>query len=277
MKQIIKDQKTWDFYCKNGYAILPGVNNETIEMSEKLYSDFFDVNHQGIFVSNHESSIQTNTSINTKIQSIYNNWVQENFVNFKYIIGHFISKSNSNSTLFDLHQDWSVVEEKNFCVIHLWIPFQETTEENGCMYLLPKSNHFFNNYRSGSLSIPIVRDLDLLKNKLVSVELKKGEALLFHPAIFHGSFPNLSNFPRRNALIAITDEEATLKYFHKNEDNSLDEYHITAADLLNDLPLLAQGQISENVSKRTKKSGTMHAIDNTCINEEMLLKFTTNG
>lgn len=276
MRQIIKDLKTWDFYLENGYAILSGVNDETIETSEKLFSDHFNVNHQGIFVSNHDSDFELNNTINNQVQSLYKNWIKDNFVDFKFIISHFISKSNANSTLFDLHQDWSVVNENDYCVVHLWVPFQETTKENGCMYLLPKSNHFFNNYRSGSIPIPIVRDLDLLKNKLVTVALKKGEALLFHPAIFHGSFPNLSNKPRRNALIALTDENATLKYFHRNEDNSLDEYYITRDDLLNDLPLLAKGLISENVGKRTKKLGEMHTIDNAAINEAMLLKFTNN-
>lgn len=89
------------------------------------------------------------------------------------------------------HQDFHYVRG-NSEIVTAWIPMQDTTYFNGCLAVMPGS------HRLG----PLVHDKTVLKKRhypskvfdreVRYVEMRKGDALLFHSWLLHSSSLNLS-------------------------------------------------------------------------------------
>ena len=268
---IIKDQNLREDYEAFGYAKVPGINNEMLKASADLFHDFFKDDLENMFISHFESSFEINLKISNSLFEIYEPWLRNIFYDYKFVLSHFIVKSNLNSKEFTLHQDWSVVNEKEFPFIHLWIPFQDTDDKNGGMYVLPHSHKILGNLRSESLGIPFIPVGSDLEPFIKKLKINKGVALLYSPALFHGSLANISNSVRMTVLIAITHKNAPLHYYHKNNNGKLDVYSINSNDLLNDLKELASGEPPR--SFKIKADEQITGIANSEFTSEQLLKF----
>jgi ectoine hydroxylase-related dioxygenase (phytanoyl-CoA dioxygenase family) len=160
---------------------------------------------------------------------------------YQFIIGHFVVKAANNNSTFPLHQDWNITEEKSFASVHCWIPLQDTFKENGAMHIVPGSHLFFNNYRSGSLSIPRISEQKGYDSLVKEIKLGKGQALIYHPALFHGSYENKTSENRIAILVSLIEKSAPMQYFHATENNEIEIYNFTPEYLLENLPTLEKG------------------------------------
>jgi ectoine hydroxylase-related dioxygenase (phytanoyl-CoA dioxygenase family) len=107
------------------------------------------------------------------------------------------------------HQDYSYwTRTQPMAHLSCWIGLDDSTRENGCVHyvagshrwnLLPRED-FASDMDTirGLLSEAQLRDF-----KPVPIELKKGECSFHHPLMVHGSFENLTDRPRRAAVINV--------------------------------------------------------------------------
>ena len=107
------------------------------------------------------------------------------------------------------HQDYSYWT-RTVAMQHLtcWTGLDDATEENGCLYYVPKSHNW------GLLDAPELAGnmeglLDYLTEeqrkefKPVPIPLKKGYATFHHPLMVHGSYENKSDWPRRAFVLNV--------------------------------------------------------------------------
>jgi ectoine hydroxylase-related dioxygenase (phytanoyl-CoA dioxygenase family) len=107
------------------------------------------------------------------------------------------------------HQDYSYWTRTE-PMVHLscWIGLDDSTRQNGCVNYVPGS------HRWNLLPITgLAGDMSAIQTVLSSeqkaqfnpipIELKKGECSFHHPLMVHGSFENLTNSPRRGAVINV--------------------------------------------------------------------------
>ena len=107
------------------------------------------------------------------------------------------------------HQDYSYWQ-RTVPMAHLtcWIGLDDSTVENGCVHYVPRSHRWNLLPRED-----FANDMDTIKSALteeqkqefkpVAIELKKGECSFHHPLMVHGSYANVSNRPRRAAVINV--------------------------------------------------------------------------
>jgi hypothetical protein len=105
------------------------------------------------------------------------------------------------------HQDYSYwTRTQPMQHLTCWIGLDDSTEENGCLWYVPKS------HRWDLLPITgLAGDMNEIRTVLspeqlggfrpVPIELKKGEASFHHPLMVHGSYENRSDRPRRATVI----------------------------------------------------------------------------
>src|SRR6266576_989107 len=105
------------------------------------------------------------------------------------------------------HQDYSYwTRTQPMAHLSCWIGLDDSTRENGCVHYVPGS-HRWNLLPTTRLA----NDMDAIQSVLtgdqkdqfrpVAIELKAGECSFHHPLMVHGSHENLSNHPRRGAVI----------------------------------------------------------------------------
>lgn len=107
------------------------------------------------------------------------------------------------------HQDYSYwTRTKPMAHLTCWIGLDDSTPENGCVHYVPRS-HKWNLLPREDFA----NDMDKIKEALsdeqlsefkpIAIELKKGECSFHHPLMVHGSFANVSDRPRRAAVINV--------------------------------------------------------------------------
>ncbi|HVS83121.1 MAG TPA: phytanoyl-CoA dioxygenase family protein [Pyrinomonadaceae bacterium] len=110
------------------------------------------------------------------------------------------------------HQDYSYwTRTRPMAHLSCWIGLDDSTRENGCVHYVPGS------HRWGLLPITgLANDMHAIESVLseehkaqfrpLPIELKKGECSFHHPLMVHGSYANLSDRPRRGAVINVFRE-----------------------------------------------------------------------
>jgi len=113
-----------------------------------------------------------------------------------YISKFFPMQPNARSTL--MHQDNYYIRERNNNMISCAVYLQDTTKENGCLRVVPKSH--VTGIQQHTKPDGAVKDLywideDSLDN-IVDLERKAPYAVFFHPNLIHGCYINKSKGTR---------------------------------------------------------------------------------
>ncbi len=247
-RNIFKQAHIADHFERMGYAIIPNADAHLLTQLKLIHREFLTNPINGLYASHNENSFEKNKAISDKILESGKTLFSKQFKNIKYILGHYMIKAQSTVDEFQLHQDWSVTNERMNFSAHLWIPLQDTNRKNGTMFVIPGSHLFYENYRSGSLDIPRINRDKTIDKMIKPINVKKGECLIYHPALFHGSFANQSKKDRIAVLISLGEAKDQLKYYQQSENdiNSIDVYEISPEIILQELVDLEKGQVPKN-------------------------------
>jgi hypothetical protein len=224
----------------------------------------------GLFASNHELDFERNEQIENGIIKHVSDPLDQIFQHYHFLTGHFMIKSPSPDSEFQLHQDWSITDEQAYDVVHLWIPLQDTNPDNGGMFVVEGSHLFFNNLRSGSLDIPRLQTDQYIKKMITPLSVKRGQMLVYHPALFHGSFPNNSAANREVVLINLLQKNAPLLYYHLAPTKDVEVYALSKKTLMSDLPLMAKGGLPAGLSLLGRQA--LEQSDNAAMSSKDLYK-----
>ncbi|MEO5601663.1 MAG: phytanoyl-CoA dioxygenase family protein, partial [Cyclobacteriaceae bacterium] len=112
------------------------------------------------------------------------------------------------------HQDYSYwTRTKPMQHLTCWVALDDVSTENGCLYYVPKSQHW------GLLDKPALagdmNGINAFLNpeqtkefaKKVPIEMKKGYGTFHHPLMVHGSYENKSARPRRAFVLNVFADE----------------------------------------------------------------------
>ncbi len=140
---------------------------------------------------------------------------------------------------WEWHQDYGYWYKNEFLypdqMISIMIAITDANRENGCMQVISGSHkmgrveHDFNGEQVGASQHYV--DLALKTMPLVYVELKAGDALVFHPNLLHRSEANLSDHSRWS-IISVYNRSSNVPY------NEPSQYSTVPLDVVEDEALL---------------------------------------
>ncbi len=149
--------------------------------------------------------------------------VAQEFVgpNIALFASHYIAKPPYDGEAVLWHQDGSYWPLKPMEVVTLWLSVDEVTPENGCMRVIPGTQHMslqdviqrkdVANVLSSSIDESLVDE-----QKAVDILLAPGDVSVHHPNIIHGSNANTS--PRWRRGLTIRYIPASTKILTKTEE-----------------------------------------------------------
>jgi ectoine hydroxylase-related dioxygenase (phytanoyl-CoA dioxygenase family) len=109
---------------------------------------------------------------------------------------------------WEWHQDYGYWYKNQFMfpdeMISVMIALTQANKANGCLQVI-KGSHKMGRVNHGFAGEQVGADMVMVKNalktmELVYVELQPGDALFFHPNLFHRSEANLSDYPRWSVI-----------------------------------------------------------------------------
>lgn len=137
--------------------------------------------------------------------------------------GTFQVKPCSEKSDLQVHQDSAVVDEdKDYCLF-CWIPFQDIHLNNGPLYVLSGSHLWGNTQRSFTLPWNLLEHRDILFEHMQPVQVKRGDMVIFDPALIHSSSANLSKEVRKAVTITAIRKGYQLVYYYRDQDNARGE------------------------------------------------------
>lgn len=186
-------------------------------------SSFFDGIHMTIWDQNTEYK----TAIRENLEQLLMPYFDKYFTNYRAISQQFIVKLPGNNTTFPVHQDWSIVNERDYFSLNIWIPLHDVDETNGAMWIVKGSHRLDQPVRgAGSLFPNYFPLLEEMKPYMTSFPMKAGEALIFYHSTIHGSPQNLSNEPRLTVQVSLLPKEAPMEiYFQPPGSKSIEVHH----------------------------------------------------
>ena len=219
---VIKDDEVKRELEQVGYKIVKLNDQQLIENLTAVYKKHHSKStvDGGMFYSLYSQDINYRKQINDELLSILTPVFNGLFKDYKSVINSFIIKHPGPKSEFYLHQDSTGLNEWKYSPVSFWMPLQETTEENGCMWLLPSSHKWFSPYRGISFPSMFEKNQDLLRPYLQPVPVKLGEVLLFDNRIVHLSGANNGQHPRVISMAGIFPKEAPLiSCYHDVKNN----------------------------------------------------------
>ena len=144
-----------------------------------------------------------------------------NFFCWNSLIFHKYPKSKY---FVSMHQDqnyWGIIHDK---ALSVQLAISDSTEENGCLKLIPYShkNNFEHKDYSSNYNIlargQSIFQEDYKKEKLKNIELESGECCIFHGNIVHGSYENKSGSHRMlfTMRFLTTDNRIQKKFYYNH-------------------------------------------------------------
>jgi len=150
------------------------------------------------------------------LRPLFNQW----FTDYKTVINSYIIKHPGPKSEFYIHQDSTGLNEWKYSPLSFWMPLQDTTIDNGCMWVVPGSQKWFSPYRGISFNTMFDEQKNLLQPYLIPIEVKKGQALLFDNRIAHLSGSNNSNTARAIVMSGIFPKQAEIISCYRDVNNN---------------------------------------------------------
>lgn len=229
-------------FATKGYCTFKLFDSSEVDEVLSKYSFFAEEHNAGISGSKFHGtgwlqSLEKRLEINNCLLPIIDKAARSFFKNYKIIGSGFLQKEFGEDSAVPLHQDWTYVDESRFYSMNIWVALEDTTIQNGAMYVIPYSHRVFSGYLRPSPNYPVpFKDIKpFLSIFKVPITLKKGECICFNNALLHGSFPNLKDSKRLALVATILPISATLVHhysFNQTLPEEVTEFSISNESFL---------------------------------------------
>jgi len=196
-------------YDREGYAIFPQVIDPELVAEASRHVDWLLERNPGLRPEQLHHTLMADDPFWVRLvadERLLD--VAEQFIgpHIALFASHYISKPPFDGQPVLWHQDGSYWPLRPMEVVTLWLAVDDSTPENGCMQVIPGTQHTalqkmqkrtdVANVLNSAID-PALVDLD----KAVDIVLQAGDVSVHHPNIIHGSNANTS--PRRRAGLTI--------------------------------------------------------------------------
>lgn len=223
---IFKDAALQETFHREGYVIVPFINKDQVQQLQALYTSIYPKGVEGFFTTTFANDVNHREKVNRSIREICKGQIEALFRDYKILFSSYIVKAPGENSELKMHQDMTLVDEKQFSGMNIWCPLVDLDAENGAIEVLPKSHRFFETYRGSSLPDIYDNVVEEIKPLMKSCRLKAGEAIIFDQSIIHYSPANLSKKERPVINTFVAHQEAKIKICYWDKDQYGDQVEI---------------------------------------------------
>ena len=123
-------------------------------------------------------------------------------------------KPSSPSSELGPHQDFSLIDERRWRSLYLWIPLVDTDERNGTLHVVPGSHRFTNAIRSQHVPAVFDEVLPAVHEAAVRLDCQAGDLILMVSGVVHFSPPNRGDEVRLAVHGIVKPQAAPLVFYY---------------------------------------------------------------
>jgi len=214
MRQVLFHAKNNAELAEKGYTIVDFLSQN----QAKVLSDYYSANPNTYPNTFHATHFNTDVSYKQRVQQFILETLVENFArHFAFhqpVFANFMVKEGGGNNPMPLHADWAYVDENNSSSYAVWIPLVNTNMENGCIGVIPFSQHLSYHIRGPRILQWTPPTEEMLIGKLGKLfSMKTGQALIYNHRTLHYSLPNNTATVRPSVNISLTPKGESLIHY----------------------------------------------------------------
>ena len=273
---IFRDTEIQQQFDIDGYVLFDFITEEQAKAIGEKFYQLHDTIPAGFYADAFSPDDELKREIFEHTEAIIQPTFDRFFKDYKKLGSTFLCKGVGLEGNVNVHQDWMTVDENKYYTGTIWIPVQDTNEENGALRVIPGSHTFFDSYRSNNIPVSYYGSEKLLWENMLTINMKAGQALVINHAIIHGSSPNLSAKERLVIAYGITCKDAKLQFYHmepKSNDNFIEKFDMPDDFFLKYYNIGERPHIGEMVDRFSYKVRTYsHNEIKTMIDRELEIR-----
>ena len=189
-----------------------------------FYYQYHSKNLEGMYATAHLPDIDLRMKMNNAIKEKFERPIAETFCNVTALGGSFIAKGKGGHGTLKPHQDWNIVDENKYRSFNIRVPLVDVNQDNGAICIMPKSHLWLKNFHSANIPSQFQNVEAQLWDKMIQLNMKAGEALIYDHRLIHASGENHSEEIRLTTVFGIIPDEARMFYYHQKHENTVEEY-----------------------------------------------------
>jgi hypothetical protein len=254
---IFKDSNLQEQFNENGFVKVPLLENSDIILLHEIFYKFHQNIKENTFgASSFIHSRKEKYEIRDTLYPIFLPYFEKLFKDYTYFGSSYLFKTKGKNSDLAPHQDWTIVDEKKYVAINIWTPLIDTNEENGTLYVVPKSQsqkHY--TLRAPTIPFYFQNKMDSVLRKSIPTNAKAGEAVILNQSLIHYSTPNLVDDIRIAITSGIKTKNAPMIFHYKNEKKQIERYEMPE-DFLLDFD-----DFEKNIYERPKNGEFLEILD----------------
>lgn len=213
-KPIFQDPELQRQLEAEGFVKIPLLNDMALQEFSDFYAKELDGFQTGDFLHTHVATEAIRLKTHEYVQPRLKAALADVLVDYRVDFGFYMIKPKNGTTPMRVHQDKTMVDETKHVGLTVWCPLVDVDGSNGCLSIVRKSHLFLNNPRGTNIEMPYKRIEDLIETPEFSefITVKRGEAVLFDHALWHGSTSNVTDKDRVVVAAVVTPLES--EYVH---------------------------------------------------------------
>lgn len=224
-ESIFKDEELQAQFDTDGFVKLQLLDDSEIEQLASMREQYFPEKGSVFFSSSYLDDFNLKIEISDRIKAIIESKVAAHFINYRLIGAAYLIKGTGQNSEMPMHQDWTIVDERQYYAVNVWIPLTDTNEENGTLELMKGSHKWNEALRAPTLPMSFNGFQWRIRPKLTVVEAKVGEVIILNQATIHYSKPNMTDEIRPAITASLISEKAQLKFHYWDKElNKIEEF-----------------------------------------------------
>ena len=224
MTPVFKNNELQEKFDRDGFVVIPFLNDEAVTSLQSLFYDLHQQVPANFYSTTFNKSSDFKNNITAAAENLIGPKADDLFQDIKKLGSSFLCKSPGEGGKMPVHQDWTVVDEADFCSITMWIPLVDTDEENGAIRVLAGSHKFSNTLRAPTLPSEYDNLEDEIWNEMTPLPMQAGQAFIFNHSLLHASSANTTSKERVAITYGVVPAKAQLMLYHLAENNKLEKY-----------------------------------------------------
>lgn len=244
MRRVLQDDTLEKQFQKDGYVQIPFITAEEVEGLKKKFFDLLPKSGGNITVDDLggdsnaitydftfiDKNIEYKQAVYDVVTEYFKPHVAKWLADFRPIIANYIRKQSETGEV-PLHENWAFVDERKYTSVSIWCPLVDSFEENGTLQVVPGSHKRYGEVRGPMIPWELENiKHEIIKDYLVPMNLKAGNAVILDDSIVHYSAINKTNQLRLAIQLILVPAEVPSIHYHMNPAKSKDNVEILEVD-----------------------------------------------